>query len=89
MKEEKRPSIRRIALKSPAHARNLIRRVIAKIIDEGSEVANAGRIASLLTVWKGLYELEQLSDMEERLQAVEERQGIGQRIDLSKAKIKR
>jgi hypothetical protein len=86
MKEEKRSSIRRIALKTPFHARNLICRVIAKIVDEGSEVENAGRIASLLTVWKGLYELEQLSDMEHRLQEVESRQGIGQRIDLSKVK---
>jgi hypothetical protein len=81
----KRLGIRRIALKTPANARSLIRRMIAKIFDEGSEVQNSGRIASLLTIWKGLYELEQLSDIEIRLQAIEE-QTLGPKVNLGTKK---
>jgi len=61
----------RIALKTPAHARKLIRRVLAEIFSENAHVESAGKVANLLTCWAKLYELEAVTDIEKRLATLE------------------
>jgi hypothetical protein len=68
------PKVRKIALKNPDDGRRLIRRVIAKIFEQNSEVANAGKIANLLNTWAGLWELEKAVDLENRIAAIEKQQ---------------
>jgi hypothetical protein len=72
MGTEKRYSVARIRLKSPSDGRRLIRRVLAEIFDQKEEVANAGKIANLLTVWAKLWELDELKDIERRLSVLEQ-----------------
>jgi hypothetical protein len=57
----------------------LIRRIVDKAFDEGSELENAGRISQLLTNWLRAWELEKVSDLELRLQAVEQSIAAGKK----------
>ena len=71
MNNENAPKAPRIALKKPADARRLIRRVLANIFEQKTEVDNAGKISNLLTCWAKLWELEKAVDLEARLEALE------------------
>ena len=62
----------RIALKKPEDARRLIRRVLAEIFAQNAEVESAGKIANLLTVWLKAWEIDKLSDIEKRLEILEQ-----------------
>jgi len=79
MPENKTPKRRGITLKTPEDARRLIRRIVDKAFDEGSELENAGRISQLLTNWLRAWELEKVSDLELRLQAVEQSIAAGKK----------
>ena len=63
----------RIALKKPADARRLIRRVLAQIFCENAEVQNAGKVANLLTVWLKAWEIDKIGDIEKRVEVLEKR----------------
>lgn len=69
---ENSPKAPRIALKKPDDARRLIRRVLAQMFEQKLEVENAGKIANLLTCWAKLWELEKVSDIEKRLELLEQ-----------------
>ncbi len=79
MPENKTPKRRGITLKTPEDARRLIRRIVDKAFDEGSELENAGRISQLLTNWLRAWELEKVSDLELRRQAVEQSIAAGKK----------
>jgi hypothetical protein len=73
MTTERRYSTARIRLKTPKDGRRLIRRALAEIFDKKQEVESAGKIANLLTVWAKLWELDEVRDIEKRLEALEEK----------------
>jgi hypothetical protein len=71
MSENKTPKRRGIALNSPQDARRIVRRIIDKAFEDGSELENAGRISQLLGNWLKAWELDKISDIEKRLDALE------------------
>ena len=72
MSENKIVRRRGITLNSPQDARRLIRRVVDRAFEEGSELEYSGRIAQLLGTWTKLWEVEKISDFEARLKVLEE-----------------
>jgi hypothetical protein len=73
MSENKTPKRRGITLNSPQDARRIVRRIIDKAFEEKSELENAGRISQLLGNWLKAWELEKVSDIERRIEALEAR----------------
>lgn len=71
MPGNKNPKRRGITLNEPKDARRLIRRVIDRAFEEGSELEHAGRISQLLANWLKAWELDKISDIEKRLEALE------------------
>jgi len=71
MSENKTPKRRGIALNSPQDARRIVRRIIDKAFEEKTELENAGRISQLLGNWLKAWELDKISDIEKRLDALE------------------
>jgi hypothetical protein len=76
MSENKTPKRRRIKLKTPLDARRIVRRVIDRAFEEGSELEHAGKISQLLGCWLKAWELDRLSDIEQRLAALEKAKEI-------------
>ena len=73
MSENKTTKRRGITLNSPQDARRIVRRIIDRAFEEKSELENAGRISQLLGNWLKAWELEKVSDIERRLEALEAR----------------
>ena len=71
MVENKNVKRRGITLNSPQDARRIVRRIIDKAFEEKSELENAGRISQLLGNWLKAWELDKISDIEKRLEALE------------------
>jgi hypothetical protein len=71
MSENNNPKRRGITLNSPHDARRLIRRIMDRAFEEGSELEHAGRISQLLGNWLKAWELEKVSDIEKRLEELE------------------
>jgi len=71
MSENKRARRRGITLNSPQDARRLIRRIMDRAFEEGSELEHAGRISQLLGNWLRAWELDKISDIEKRLEILE------------------
>ena len=71
MSENKKVRRRGITLNSPQDARRIVRRIIDRAFEEGSELEHAGRISQLLANWLKAWELEKVSDIEKRLEALE------------------
>ena len=71
MAENKNVKRRGITLNSPQDARRLIRRIVDRAFEEGSELENAGRISQLLGCWLKAWELDEISDIEKRLTELE------------------
>ena len=63
---------RGITLKTPEDARRLIRRIVDRAFEEEAELEYSGRLAQLLGVWAKFWELEKVSDLENRLTKLEE-----------------
>lgn len=75
MSENKKVRRRGITLNSPQDARRIVRRIIDRAFEEGSELENAGRISQLLANWLKAWELQKVSDIEKRLEALEQSKG--------------
>lgn len=75
MSENKNVRRRGITLNSPQDARRIVRRIIDRAFEEGSELENAGRISQLLANWLKAWELQKVSDIEKRLEALEQSKG--------------
>ena len=60
-----------LKLSSVEDCKEIIRQVLVEIWDEGTVVANAGRICNLLQVWLKAHETAEIEDIEERLAALE------------------
>lgn len=60
-----------MTIKSPADVRRITRRVISDIFAEGSQIENAGKVNQLLQTWLRGWELEKISDLEERIMKLE------------------
>ena len=71
MVENKNVKRRGITLNTPQDARRLIRRIVDRAFEEGSELENAGRISQLMTNWLRAWELDEISDIEKRLTELE------------------
>jgi hypothetical protein len=71
MSENKNVRRRGITLNSPQDARRIVRRIIDRAFEEKSELEHAGRISQLLANWLKAWELEKVSDIEKRLEALE------------------
>jgi hypothetical protein len=76
MAENKNVKRRGITLKSPQDARRIVRRVIDRAFEEGTELENAGRISQLLANWLKAWELDKVSDIEKRLEVLEKQKEI-------------
>ena len=74
MVENKNVKRRGITLKSPQDARRLIRRIVDRAFEEGSELEYSGRIAQLIGCWLKAWEIEEVADLERRLKKLEEKQ---------------
>lgn len=61
-----------LKLSSVEDCKEVIRQVLVEIWDEGTVVANAGRICNLLQVWLRANESQKIEDIEARLKALEE-----------------
>jgi hypothetical protein len=72
MSENKNVRRRGITLNSPQDARRIVRRIIDRAFEEGSELEHAGRISQLLANWLKAWELDKISDIEKRLEALEQ-----------------
>jgi hypothetical protein len=77
MSENKTVKRRGITLNTPQDARRIVRRIIDRAFEEGSELENAGRISQLLANWLKAWELEKVSDIEKRLEALEQAKAQG------------
>ena len=75
MSENKKVRRRGITLNSPQDARRIVRRIIDRAFEEGSELEHAGRISQLLANWLKAWELQKVSDIEKRLEALEQSKG--------------
>lgn len=72
MSENSDPKQRRgVVLRSPEDVRRLVQRIASRAFAEGSELEHAGRISQLLSNWLKAWELEKVSDIEKRLEALE------------------
>jgi hypothetical protein len=76
MSENKAPKRRGIKLKTPLDARRLIRRIVDKAFETDQELEYSGRLAQLLSCWAKLWEIDKLSDIEQRLAALEKAKEI-------------
>jgi hypothetical protein len=72
MSENKNVRRRGITLNSPQDARRIVRRIIDRAFEEGSELEHAGRISQLLANWLKAWELDKISDIEKRLEVLEQ-----------------
>jgi hypothetical protein len=71
MPENKIVKRRGIKLKTPEDARRLIRRVVDRAFETQQELEYSGRISQLLSCWLKAWELDKISDIEKRLEALE------------------
>ena len=80
MQENKTPKRRGITLKTPEDARRLIRRIVDKAFETGTELEHAGRISQLLTNWLAAWRLEkengEWQQIRERLESIEQVQAL-------------
>jgi hypothetical protein len=72
MSDNKNVRRRGITLKTPQDARRIVRRIIDKAFEENTELEHAGRISQLLANWLKAWELEKVSDIEKRLETLEQ-----------------
>ena len=79
MSENKNVRRRGITLNSPQDARRIVRRIIDRAFEVGSELENAGRISQLLANWLKAWELEKVSDIEARLTVLEQSMEAGKK----------
>lgn len=79
MSENKNVRRRGITLNSPQDARRIVRRIIDRAFEEGSELENAGRISQLLANWLKAWELQKVSDIEARLTVLEQSTEAGKK----------
>ncbi len=70
---DKNRKIPRLQLQEPRHAREYIRRLLREVKAKGPdyELSQLGKIAQLLGIWGKLWELDKISDIEKRLEALE------------------
>lgn len=74
MSENSDPKQRRgVVLRSPEDVRRLVQRIASRAFVENSELEHAGRISQLLSNWLKAWELDKISDIEKRLDALEAR----------------
>jgi hypothetical protein len=71
MVENKNVKRRGITLNTPQDARQLIRRIVDRAFEEGSELEHSGKISQLLGNWLKAWELDKISDIEQRLTELE------------------
>jgi hypothetical protein len=71
MLDNKNVRRRGITLNTPQDARRIVRRVIDRAFEESSELEHAGKISQLLGNWLKAWELDKISDIERRLDALE------------------
>lgn len=69
-------SARGVTLREPKDVRRVIQRITSKAFQEGSELEYAGRIAQLMGCWLKAWELDKISDIEQRLAALEKAKEI-------------
>jgi len=71
MSDNKNVRRRGITLNTPQDARRLVRRVIDRAFEEGSELEHAGKISQLLGNWLKAWKLDKILDIEKRLAELE------------------
>jgi hypothetical protein len=62
---------RGVTLRTPEDVRRLIQRICSKAFQEEAELEHAGKICQLLGNWLKAWELDKISDIEKRLDALE------------------
>jgi hypothetical protein len=68
--------IKYLNLETPKDARDLICDVLTEIRDAETMAEHAGKICNLLQVWLKCYQIERISEIEKRLEALEKRFGL-------------
>ncbi len=71
MSENKNQKRRGVSLKTPADVRRISHRIIADVFRDKSQIEHAGKINNLLITWLKAWELDKISDIEKRLEALE------------------
>ena len=62
-----------LKIETPEDARDLICDVLSELKDGETMAEHAGKICNLLQVWLKCYQIEQICDIEKRLDALEKR----------------
>jgi hypothetical protein len=62
---------RGVTLREPKDVRRIIQRITSKAFQEGLELEYAGRIAQLMGCWMKAWEMDKISDIERRVEALE------------------
>jgi hypothetical protein len=62
---------RGVTLRTPEDVRRLIQRICSRAFQEEAELEHAGKISQLLGNWLKAWELDKISDIEKRLDALE------------------
>lgn len=77
--DSKKVKFDHLNLETPADARDLICDVLTEIRDGNTMAEHAGKICNLLQVWLKCWQIEQISDIERRLAALEQQSSLGTR----------
>ena len=62
---------RGVTLRTPEDVCRVVQRIASKAFREGTELENAGKISQLLGCWLKAFEMDKISDIEKRLDALE------------------
>ena len=80
MSENNNPKqTRGVTLREPKDVRRVVQRITSKAFQEGTELDHAGRISQLMSCWLKAWELDKISDIEKRLEVLEQSQRAGRK----------
>lgn len=71
MPENKSQKSRGVSLKTPADVRRISQRIISDVFRDEAQIEHAGKVNNLLVTWLKAWELDNLRDIERRLEALE------------------
>lgn len=72
MPENKKPKSRGVTLKTPEDVRRISCRIISDVFRDEAQIEHAGKVNNLLVTWLKAWELSKISDIEARLQSLEQ-----------------
>jgi len=66
---------RGVVLRTPSDVRKVVQRITSEAFRQGKELEAAGRLGTLLAVWLKAFEIEKITEIEKRLEVLENEKG--------------